>query len=74
MYLSDIDVRIAQQRYDERVRQARLLRLIRALNAQEQPAAAQSAPSRSLIGRIWAGLFARKPVAGRQAALRRHST
>ena len=73
MYLSDIDVRIAQQRYDERVQHARLLRLVRALNAQDQPAALQPAPQRSLAARVWAALFAREPADRRDAALRRHS-
>lgn len=69
MYPSDISGRVAQQRYDETVQQARLLRLIRKINAQPQPA-----PERSLLGRVWSALFARKParsgtIAGNQVRL-----
>ena len=73
MYLTDIDVRIAEQRYQEQVQRARLLRLLRELNARERPSAARPASRRSLAGRVWAALFAREPATDGSAVLRRRS-
>lgn len=57
MRFTDIDVQIARQRYEDELRHARLLRLIRAANGQAQ--AAEPARPRSLLARVWSALLER---------------
>lgn len=58
MNLSEVDVRIAQQRYDQLRQQARLLNLIRDLQAQRRPTAKPHRPS-TLVARVWSVLYLR---------------
>ncbi len=61
MYLSDYDARIAQERYNDAVNHARLLRLIRAAQAAQQPATPpKRSGSGSLLDRVLAAIFARR--------------
>ena len=59
--LSEIDAQIARERYDDLLREARLLRLIREGQAARQPVAHPERP-RSLVARVLAALLVRRPV------------
>jgi hypothetical protein len=53
MYLSEYDVRLAQERHAEAQRRAQALQLIRLARRADLPEEQRPAPS-SLIARIWA--------------------
>jgi hypothetical protein len=61
IYLSEIDIRANQERYNEQLRNARLRRLIREAQAARQPAV-QPARPKSLIARVFAALGTRRVV------------
>jgi hypothetical protein len=59
--LSDVDFQAARERYNDELRHARLLRLIRA-GQDSREASSQPARPRSLISRVLAALSARGPT------------
>ena len=59
MYLTDIDAQAARDRYEEHLHAARLRKLIREVQAAQQPSAA---PARSLLERLRLALFTRRPA------------
>lgn len=61
-YLTDIDVQAARDRHNEHLNAARLRKLIREAQATQQPAAAEPVRARSLIARLRAALFVRRPA------------
>jgi hypothetical protein len=59
--LSDVDFQAARERYNDELRQARLLRLIRAGQGLREVSSRPARP-RSLISRVLAALSARGPA------------
>jgi hypothetical protein len=59
--LSDVDFQAARERYNDELRQARLLRLIRESQAAREVSSRPARP-RSLIWRVLAALSARRPA------------
>ena len=59
--LSEVDFQAARERYNDQLRQARLLRLIREAQAAHEPSS-QPERSSSLVARVLAALLVRRPA------------